>query len=102
MKQKSNGRQFLTSPTEVISNAVWRFLQLRGYLDDKHELTHWGKVLQTTLSICGHTRESEEAGLLAVELMRFDLLKPDTMFKNYSGAPVNGSGKSSFPFIFRT
>lgn len=82
----------------MLSNAVWRFLQLRGYIDDKHQLTHWGKILGTALSICGRARESEEAALLAVELMRFGLLNPDTMFENYKGAPVNGSGLCWIPF----
>ena len=67
-------------------------LQLRGYVDEKHQLTHWGKVLESALLVVGPSRELEEAVLLAVELMRFDLLKPDTMFKNYSGAPINGTG----------
>ena len=77
----------------MLSNALWRLLQLRGYVDEKHQLTRWGKVLESILPTVGPSREFEEATFLAVELMRFELLKPDTMFENYGGVPINGTGQ---------
>jgi hypothetical protein len=77
---------------EVISNAVWRFLQLRKYIDNKHQLMHWGKVLQASLSVTGSNKDQEEAVFVAVELLRLKLLNADTMFGGFSGAPVHGSG----------
>jgi len=77
---------------EVISNAVWRFLQLRRYIDNKHQLMHWGKVLQASLSVTGSNKDQEEAVFVAVELLRLKLLNADTMFEGFSGAPVHGSG----------
>ena len=77
----------------MLSNAIWRFLQLRDYIDEKHQLTSWGKVLRDVLLTAGPSRKFEEAALLAVELLRFELLSPDTMFENYGGAPINGTGK---------
>lgn len=78
---------------EILANAVWRLLQLRGYLNDQHQLTEWGKVLEAVWSASGTRRDEEEAALIAVELMRFELINPDTMFLGYGGAPGNGSGR---------
>lgn len=77
---------------EILANAVWRLLQLRGYLNEQHQLTDWGKVLEAVWSASGTRRDEEEAALIAVELMRFELINPDTMFLGYGGAPGNGSG----------
>ncbi|KAL8655164.1 MAG: hypothetical protein Q9226_003157 [Calogaya cf. arnoldii] len=81
------GQQLLQSRGEICANAVWRFLQLRGYVDRQHQLTAWGKVLDSILSVAGSQSQQERAALLAVELMRFGLLNADTMFSAYSGAP---------------
>lgn len=78
---------------EILANAVWRLLQLRGYLNEQHQLTEWGRVLEAVWSASGTRRDEEEAALIAVELMRFELINPDTMFLGYGGAPGNGSGR---------
>ncbi|KAI4261954.1 MAG: hypothetical protein L6R42_002863 [Xanthoria sp. 1 TBL-2021] len=85
--KKGQQHQLLQSRGEICANAVWRFLQLRGYVDRQHQLTAWGKVLDSILSIAGSQPQQEKAGLLAVELIRFGLLNADTMFSAYSGAP---------------
>lgn len=85
--------QLLGTREEVCANAVWRFLQLRGYLDQQHQLTVWGKVLNGMLSVMGYGSKTEKAALLAVELLRYDVLKADTMFPNYSGPPSHGTGE---------
>ena len=90
---EANEEQSLASRAEVLSNATWRLLQLRGYIDEQHQLTHWGKVLESALITAGSSKEFEEATLLAVELVRFKLLSPDTMFENYGGVPLNGTGQ---------
>lgn len=74
---------------------MWRFLQLRDYVDEKHTLTSWGKVLDSTLSSLDPADGHEEAAFLAVELLRLGLLNADTMFPNYTGAPSGGSGQYS-------
>ena len=83
----------LTTKQEVIANAIWRFLQLRGFIDEEHHLTLWGGVLKNALSVAGLNREREEAIYIAVELLRLGLLNPNTMFKGYSGAPLRGTGQ---------
>lgn len=87
-----NNLQLLKTRHEITANAVWRFLQLRGYLDNQHQLTTWGRVLEVTLSASGPNKDLEEAAFLAIELLRLGLLTADTMFQGYSGAPVQGSG----------
>lgn len=86
--------QLLKTRHEVVSNAVWRFLQLRNFVDEKHQLTHWGKVLEASLAVLGPNKDLEEAVFMAVELLRLKLLNPDTMFPGASGAPVHGSSTS--------
>lgn len=76
---------------------VWRFLQLRGYVDEQHQLTEWGNVLQEALFAAGTSKHEEEAVFLAVEMLRFGLVNPDTMFLGYSGAPEHGTGQLSNP-----
>jgi len=71
---------------------VWRFLQLRGYVNEKHQLTDWGEILKAALDASGSRRDQEEAVLIAVELLRLGLVTPDTMFLGYAGAPEHGSG----------
>lgn len=85
------GQEPLKHRDEILANAVWRLLQLRGYLNEQHQLTEWGRVLEAVWSASGTRRDEEEAALIAVELMRFELINPDTMFLGYGGAPGNGS-----------
>ena len=85
--------KLLKTRHEITANAVWRFLQLRGFVDEKHQLTEWGKVLEATLKVSGANKAQEEAAFLAVELLRLGLLNADTMFRGYSGAPMRGSGE---------
>jgi len=83
----------LRTEKEVICSALWRFLQLRGYVDEKHTLTSWGKVLDSVLSSLDPADGHEEAAIIAVELLRIGLLNADIMFPNYTGGPSGGSGR---------
>lgn len=91
-EQCADYSKLLKHRDEILANAVWRLLQLRGYLNEQHQLTEWGKVLEAIWSASGTRRDEEEAALIAVELMRLELINPDTMFLGYGGAPGNGSG----------
>ncbi|KAL8793941.1 MAG: hypothetical protein Q9195_003454 [Heterodermia aff. obscurata] len=84
-------RTLLKTRHEITANTIWRFLQVRGYINEKHHLTAWGKVLQAAILKVGPSKDQEEAAFLAVELLRLELLNADTMFAGYSGAPVRGS-----------
>lgn len=84
--------QPLISHDELLLNSLWRSLHLRGYIDSQHKLTAWGEVLATTVAamslVPGHARETDsefaEAALIAIELLRLDLLSADNMFHGYS------------------
>lgn len=71
----------INSPQHVISTVIWRFMHLREYVDDSHELTSWGKALSTALSELETTVKKHpkvtglhEAVLLAFELIRLEQL----------------------------
>jgi len=85
------GQDPLKHRNEILANSVWRFLQLRGYVNEKHQLTDWGELLKTALDASGSRKDQEEAVFIAVELLRLGLVTPDTMFLGYSGAPEKGS-----------
>lgn len=74
---------------------MWRFLQLRGYVDDKHKLTTWGKCLEQALSSVDPADNLEDAIFIAIEMLRFDLLNTKNWFQSVSGGPMRGSGMFS-------
>ena len=88
----------LTSKPELISNALWRLLNLRGYTNDQHELTSWGKALAITLAAMqpsvkkyGDVHHIEEAAFLAFELIHFDNLNSRNRHSELIGGPLRGS-----------
>ncbi|KAL6721581.1 hypothetical protein ACLMJK_000685 [Lecanora helva] len=85
------GQEPIQHRNEILANTVWRFLQIRGYVNEKHQLTDWGETLKTALDASGSRRDQEEAIFLGVELLRLRLITPDTMFLGYAGAPEHGS-----------
>ncbi|KUI60288.1 hypothetical protein VP1G_07481 [Cytospora mali] len=71
----------IDAPAHIISTVIWRFLHLRDYVNDSHELTGWGKALATAMTELEPTVEKysqvsglHEALLLAFELIRLDQL----------------------------
>jgi hypothetical protein len=72
-------------------------LTVRGYIDEKHNLTAWGKVLNATLTALPQLPsdkistllELEEASIIAIELLRFGLLSAREMFPTYGGRPYS-------------
>ena len=92
INRDTNAFKPLHSTVEITANVIWRFLQLREYVDENHQLTTWGSILYETFSALGPERNLEEAAFLAIELLRLNLLNPHTMFLDYSGAPSRGTG----------
>lgn len=95
----------IDSPEMVVSIAIWRFLHLRGYVNDDHKLTRWGNALATTLLALKDSIEDglpglDEAALLAFELIRFGLLNGNIRGEQ-SGLPRKGTDeeKSSLVLI---
>lgn len=75
---------FLETHDELLLNAIWRMLHLRGYTEGDHTLTPWGDTLLTMLNAIPGP-EYEEAAILAVELARLGYLSSDNFFPTYSG-----------------
>lgn len=92
----------------VVSITIWRFLHIRGYVDDSHKLNKWGNALATSLLAVQEATENrkvpglEEATLFAFELIRFGLLN-GTFDESLFGAPRNGTAddKASLGLIGR-
>ncbi|OJJ50972.1 hypothetical protein ASPZODRAFT_300652 [Penicilliopsis zonata CBS 506.65] len=79
---------------------MWRFLQLRGYIDEKHQLTSWGLCLEKALATLDPGDELEEATFIAIELLRFDLLNAKHWFSHLSGGPMRGSDTEDEDKVF--
>ena len=86
----------MTTTDEILYNALWRFLALREYVDQNHNLTAWGKVLISVITTLNGNKELEEAAVMAVELLRLGILNDSNMF-HYNGAPMRGTRQSQFP-----
>jgi hypothetical protein len=74
---------------EVLANTMYRFLHLRGYIGDDHNLTAWGKALVTTLEALPSPNQ-EEAAFLAFELLRMGRLNARNPHDEWIGAPNQG------------
>lgn len=88
----------IKSADTIVSLAIWQFLQLRGYVDDNHTLTSWGKALAAALSSFEPTVTKNpdvphlyEAVLVAFELLRFGLLDSRNKHEELRGLPLSGS-----------
>jgi hypothetical protein len=74
----------LTTPDEIVVDATFRFLHVRGYVDDNHKLTTWGKALEAALAVT-----DEETTVVGVEMLRLGLFTGNFA----TGTPVARSGK---------
>ncbi|CZS94465.1 hypothetical protein WAI453_008066 [Rhynchosporium graminicola] len=88
----------IDSKMELQSNVLWRFLHLRGYINDQHQLSNWGKALASTLKAITPSVKKykdihhlEEAAFLAFELLRFDNLNSRNRHGELIGAPLRGT-----------
>lgn len=106
----TNGKTKGVDSAEVVTSLViWRFLHLRGYINDSHELTTWGEALSASLDAISSTvRDNPNDGLsdavlLAFELLRYGLLNTRNQHPELNGLPMNGSeeDKASLLLISR-
>lgn len=93
----------------VTSMVIWRFLHLRNYADQTHQLTPWGEALGASLEAIAPTAKENpndglsELVLLAFELLQFDLLNTRNPHPELNGLPMNGTDtdKASLLLISR-
>ncbi|ETI21245.1 hypothetical protein G647_07590 [Cladophialophora carrionii CBS 160.54] len=74
----------LRTADEVVANAIFRYLQVRGYVDDQHNLTTWGKALAAALEVA-----DEEYTIVGIEMLRMGLFTGNFA----SGDPVSKTDK---------
>ena len=81
----------------IKSICLWRFLHVRGYIDDSHGLTQWGTALAAAMAAFKDTVEHNpsvanlfEAVLMAFELIRFDILNSRYKHGELNGLPMHG------------
>ncbi|KAI8950803.1 nuclease-like protein [Xylaria longipes] len=101
----------ITSGDLILSITLWRYLHLRGYVNDSHQLTPWGEALAKSLEALEPTVTKHpkvpglfEAVLLAYELLRLDLLNTRNQHPELNGLPMNGNNddKASLLLISRS
>ncbi|KFY66921.1 hypothetical protein V496_01859 [Pseudogymnoascus sp. VKM F-4515 (FW-2607)] len=84
----------IVSTESVVANTLWRFLHLRGYINDEHKLTEWGSALATTVHALPMPNQ-EEAALLAFELLRHDILNARNRHDEWIGGPNMGNDEQN-------
>ena len=96
-KDKDAKVRGLSSPM-IKSFTLWRFLHIRGYVDDQHQLTAWGSALAAALTamqpVVAKYEEVPhlfESVLVGMELIRFDLLNAKNKHEELRGLPMNGT-----------
>ncbi|KAG6029643.1 hypothetical protein E4U41_000296 [Claviceps citrina] len=102
---KGNKIRGIDSMEMVTSVAIWRFLHLRGYVDESHTLTKWGNALATTLLALRDASENgpdvpglDEAALLAFELVRHGVLGAKHQ-QGIAGLPRRGTDEDKSSLI---
>lgn len=78
---KSNGKPRADSTHHLVSSVIWRFLHLKDYVNDSHELTSWGKALATALTKVDRTvmKNPKVPGLYEATLLAFELIRHDQL-----------------------
>jgi hypothetical protein len=82
----------LRTDSEITYNVLWRFLQLRSFVNEKHELTSWGVALEAAISSLDSADKMEEYVFVAIEMLRMGLVNGKDM-TNIPGGAEHGSGK---------
>ena len=73
------------------------FLQLRGYVNTKHELTEWGQCFSQAINALDSAKSPVDPQIFesiftAIEMLRLGVLGPNDWFPNHSGGPMRGTG----------
>lgn len=84
--------EVLRTKNEITYNVLWRLLQLRGFVNEKHELTAWGMALEAAVSAVDSSDKMEEYVFVAIEMLRMGLVNGKDI-TNIPGGAEQGSGK---------
>ena len=99
--RKQGTHSLVRGPENILANSVWRFMHDRGYINNDHTLSAWGKALKASLDHAKGSglmtpesgNEAEEAIFVAFELLRLNILNSASLFPTppYTGAPSRGT-----------
>lgn len=69
------------SSHHLVSSIIWRYLHLRDYVSDSHELTSWGQALATAMTEIERTvkKNPDVSGLYEALLLAFELIRLDQL-----------------------
>lgn len=82
----------LSKKDELVANSLWRFLELRDFLNEQHTHSAYGKALHAALQKVRVNDRVQEPLYLALELLRANVLHGDVYSGTaYSGGPSFGS-----------
>lgn len=82
----------LEKKDELVANSLWRFLELRGFLNAEHTHTAYGRALYTALQQTRVNDRLQEPLYLALELIRAGVLHARLYSETeYSGGPSFGT-----------
>lgn len=65
-----------------------RFLLLRGFVDENHELTVWGRALRKAVLSLEAPGKLEESVYLAMEMLRFEKLDDTSASANSANSKI--------------
>lgn len=92
------------SAHHLVSSVIWRFLHLRDYINDSHELTSWGKAVAAGMTALESTVKNNPkvAGLHEALLLAFELIKLDQLnTKPRQDEIANGEADPSLLLVSR-
>ena len=92
--QPKRADHLLSSEGELLANTLWRFLQLRDFVNSDHTLSSWGVALSVGLEMLSDYPDLYDPLYLGLELFRLKALNHDEFSIHYPGEPKHGTGKS--------
>ncbi|WVQ79823.1 hypothetical protein IAT38_001923 [Cryptococcus sp. DSM 104549] len=67
---KEKGQRVLDKKDEVVANAIWRFMEVRGFINTNHTHSNMGKALHAAFSVSRVNDRFQEPLYLVLELLR--------------------------------
>ena len=96
--QPKRSDHLLSSEGELLANTLWRFLQLRDFVNSDHTLSPWGVALSVGLEMLSDYPDLYDPLYLGLELFRLKALNHEEFSIHYPGEPRHGTGKL-FPMV---
>lgn len=90
--KRSKENQILIKKDEIVANTIWRFLELRNFLNSNHIHTPFGRAMHNSLTVSRLNDKFQEPLLILVELLRAKVLHDNYYSgKQFSGGPTLGT-----------